>query len=251
MQSIERPNWFAASWFAQFMSSGLGRRARIVAGFGLIALGLVVIGGGAGVAVAVVGLVPLAVFWIFVTWLIVLFGLEVTYTTQHLSTLDAADMAAARETDKRFIANDITAINVVRAIAEAFEQSTGPLETEALYGALDLPPEFGRKMLDRLVEKGIVVKTSDPRAGYIPARDPSKIKLSEIAVAVAEAGFAQSMREGGDKLDKYSVRQILKDERQSTRSVRQKTPARKQPETKGAPDASSEQIEGPQPPAML
>jgi len=210
----------------------------------------------------VVGLVPLAVFWIFVTWLIVLFGLEVTYTTQHLSTLDAADMAAARETDKRFIANDITAINVVRAIAEAFEQSKAPLEAEALYGALDLPPEFGRKMLDRLVEKGIVVKTSDPRAGYVPARDPSKIKLSEIAVVVADAGFAQSMREGGDKLevivnaqrselDKYSVRQILKDERQSTRSVRQKAPARKQHEVKDAADASSEQIQGPQPPEML
>ena len=59
MQTNERPNWFAASWFAQFMTSGLGRRARIVAGFGLIALGLVVIGGGAGIAVAAVGLVPL------------------------------------------------------------------------------------------------------------------------------------------------------------------------------------------------
>ena len=45
----------------------------------------------------VVGLVPLGVFWIFVTWLIVLFGLQVTYTTQHLSTLDAADMAAAMQ----------------------------------------------------------------------------------------------------------------------------------------------------------
>lgn len=210
----------------------------------------------------VVGLVPLAVFWIFVTWLIVLFGLQVTYTTQHLSTLDAAEMAAARQTDKQFIANDITAINVVRAIAEAFEQSTGPLEAEALCGALDLPPEFGRKMLDRLVEKGIVVKTSDPRAGYVPARDPSKIKLSEIAVAVADAGFAQSMREGGDKLElivnaqrselaKYSVRQILKDERQRTRSVRPKSPVRKQPETKDAADTSGEQVEGPQPPEML
>ena len=59
MQSNERPNWFVASWFAQFMTSGLGRRARIVAGFGLIALGLAVVGGGVGIAVAAIGLVPL------------------------------------------------------------------------------------------------------------------------------------------------------------------------------------------------
>jgi hypothetical protein len=59
MQTNERPNWFAASWFAQFMTTGLGRRVRIVAGFALIALGVAVIGGGMGIAVAAIGLVPL------------------------------------------------------------------------------------------------------------------------------------------------------------------------------------------------
>jgi hypothetical protein len=59
MQTNERPNWFAASWFAQFMTTGLGRRVRIVAGFALIALGVAVIGGGVGLAVAAIGLVPL------------------------------------------------------------------------------------------------------------------------------------------------------------------------------------------------
>lgn len=59
MKTTARPNWFAASWFAQFMTSGLGRRVWIVAGFGLIALGFAVIGGSVGLAVATIGLVPL------------------------------------------------------------------------------------------------------------------------------------------------------------------------------------------------
>jgi len=204
----------------------------------------------------VVGLVPLAVFWVFITWLIVLFGLQVTYTTQHLTTLDAADIAASRKSDGRFIANDITAVNVVRTIAEAFEQSNAPLEAEALCGALDLPPDFGRKILDHLVEKGIIVKTSDPRVGYVPARDPANIKLSEIAVAVADAGFAQSIREGGDKLDqivisvrsalgKFSVKQIIKANPARTRSVRQIPPERSPSQTISASDTDVEQAEGP------
>lgn len=170
----------------------------------------------------VVGLVPLAVFWVFITWLIVLFGLQVTYTTQHLSTLDAADIAAARKADKRFIANDITILNVVRMIAEAFEQSSGPVEAEVLCGSLDLPGEFGQKILDVLVEKGIIVKTAEPSTGYVPARDPVNIRLSEVADAVADVGFAQSKSEQGDRLDEilrtqraalenYSVKQILQD----------------------------------------
>jgi len=45
--------------FAQFMSSGLGRGVRIVAGIILIAVGLAVVGGTGGIVLAVIGLVPL------------------------------------------------------------------------------------------------------------------------------------------------------------------------------------------------
>ncbi len=49
----------ARSWFGQFMASGAGRLARIVAGLVLIGVGLGVVQGTAGVVIAVVGLVPL------------------------------------------------------------------------------------------------------------------------------------------------------------------------------------------------
>lgn len=57
--TTEKPNWFAASWFGQFMSSTAGRIVRVVAGVALIAGGLAVIGGTIGLVVAVIGLVPL------------------------------------------------------------------------------------------------------------------------------------------------------------------------------------------------
>ena len=45
--------------FISFMASTTGRIVRIVAGFGLIALGFLGIGGAAGLVVAAIGLVPL------------------------------------------------------------------------------------------------------------------------------------------------------------------------------------------------
>ena len=45
--------------FVSFMASTTGRIVRIVAGFGLIALGFLGIGGVAGPVVAAIGLVPL------------------------------------------------------------------------------------------------------------------------------------------------------------------------------------------------
>jgi len=55
----KKPNWFAAGWLGQFMASGLGRAARIVAGVALIGGGLLSIGGTVGSIVAAIGLVPL------------------------------------------------------------------------------------------------------------------------------------------------------------------------------------------------
>ena len=59
MTSRQQPNWFAASWFGQFMASPAGRWVRVIAGIALIAGGLGPIGGTLGIALAVIGLVPL------------------------------------------------------------------------------------------------------------------------------------------------------------------------------------------------
>jgi len=174
----------------------------------------------------VLGLIPLSVFWIFITWLIVLFGLQLTFTTQHLKSLDAAEIAAAKKREEYFIANDLTAINIVREIAAAFEANNAPVSGEVIYSKLNLPAEFGEKILNHLVNSELIAKTSEPKVGFIPAKDPENIRLSDIAAAVAAAGFAQSTREQPESLEqiaqlqrdalgRYSVKQILPDEQQS------------------------------------
>ena len=171
----------------------------------------------------VVGLVPLGVLWIYITWLIVLFGLQLTFTTQHLKSLDAAEIAAVKKREEYFIANDFTAINIVREVAAAFEANNAPVSSEVICSKLDVPAEFGEKLLGHLVKSGLLMKTSDPKVGFVPAKEPANIRLSDIAAAVAEAGFAQSTtdqpagleqiaRSQRNVLAQYSLEQILKSE---------------------------------------
>ncbi len=168
----------------------------------------------------VMALIPVTVFWVYITWLIVLFGLQLTFTTQHLKSLDAADIAAAERTEDYFIANDLTVINVVREIAAAFEANTAPVSSEVICSKLNIPAEFSDKILNHLVASGIIAKTSDPKAGFLPAKDPANIKLSDVAAAVAQAGFAQSPTGQSAALEQitqsqrsvlaqYNVKQIL------------------------------------------
>jgi len=149
-----------------------------------------------------------------------------TFTTQHLKSLDAAEIAAVKKREEYFIANDLTAINIVREIAAAFEQNRAPVSSEVICSKLNLPAEFGEKILNHLVVSGIIMKTSEPKLGFIPAKDPGNIRLSDIAAAIAAAGFAQSTHEQPESLEQiaqsqrgvlgqYSVKQILPDEQQS------------------------------------
>jgi membrane protein len=168
----------------------------------------------------VMALVPMTVLWIYITWLTVLFGLQLTFTTQYLRSLDAAEISAAKKTEECFIANDLTAINIVREIAAAFEANQAPVPPEVICGKLDIPPEFGDKILGHLVNRKLIAKTSEPKVGFLPVKDPANIRLSDITAAVAAASFAQSMTDQPAPLQQiaqsqrstlaqYSLKQIL------------------------------------------
>ncbi len=137
-------------------------------------------------------LVPLTVLWIYITWLIVLFGLELTYTTQYLKTLEDAEQTAMRKNDKYFIGGDVSVMNIMAFAASAFSRKSGPVTTEAICSRLGMPAEFAEKMLVHLVRSGLLIRTSEPSAGYVPATDAANIKLSDIARAVDEAGISQN-----------------------------------------------------------
>ncbi len=168
----------------------------------------------------VLGLIPLGVFWVYVTWMIVLFGLQLTFAVQHFVTLESAERLLAKETDTRFIANEMTGIAMAREIAVAFENNRGPLSTDAICSRLDIPGDFGQKLLDELVGRGLLGRTSEPNPGYVLVRNPARIRLSEIGEAVSAVALAQPKRDTPgdlhriaqaqhDVLMQYSLRDIL------------------------------------------
>lgn len=171
------------------------------------------------VVYGVVGLIPLTVFWIFLSWVIILFGLQLTFTTQHLDSLDSADMIRKEKTSGKFIANDLTVINILRKVAEVFENNGGAVKAEVICSSLDMPADFGAKILDYLVSCKLIARVSEPNEGFIIAADPANIRLSEISAAVASAGlgklqnipqkFADIRDMQHNTLSQYTLKDIL------------------------------------------
>lgn len=155
----------------------------------------------------IMGLIPLAVFWIYLSWLIVLFGLQLTYTTQNIKSIEDAEVEVSRKYSGHFIANDAAVINIMRFIAEAFAKKQAPVETETICAQFNITPEFTGRILKHLVEQGLLVQTASPSAGYFPATEAENIKLSDISAAVAKASFAQIYKDGTDRLKEVIEKQ--------------------------------------------
>lgn len=160
----------------------------------------------------ILGIIPLTVFWIYVMWVIVIFGLQLTYATQNLKSLDAAELSRLRRSGECFLANDQTIIRIMEYILNAFEQrNEQPVTVEAVASRLDIPPDFAERVLNRMVKAGILFHTNEPVSGYVPSTDGTHISLADIYDAVAQVSFAQPLKWESPKAGKVfsQVRELL------------------------------------------
>ena len=169
----------------------------------------------------ILGIIPLTVMWIYWTWIFVLFGLQLTYATQNIKRLDAAEISRSHKSEKCFLANDQTVIRVMEYVLNAFERKDQhPVSVEAVAYRLDMPVDFTAKILDTMVGSELLCRTNEPSVGYVPSTDGTHITLDEISKAISEISFAQADRSGPAKmldvfqqmrahLSKFTLKEVL------------------------------------------
>ncbi len=167
----------------------------------------------------VMGIIPLAVFWVYIIWVILLFGLQLTYATQNLKTLDEAEQAIQRKNQGRFVVSEQTVFAMMVDILSAFEKKDHPPVTVSQISAsLDIPSDFASRILEHMVKAGLLCRTSDPISGYVPSTDGAHITLADIFKAVDAASFTQVasgrklqtvLGEMQGLLERYTLKDIL------------------------------------------
>lgn len=124
------------------------------------------------------GAIPVFLVWIYLTWVIVLFGAEVAYAVQY-------PMEKSR-TDHEKLAGYLDFYSV-RTMAEIVRRFAGA-ENGAASGMdnlknIGIPSDILGEILNRLSEKQLIVYTENKQ--YLPAREPSQITIREIVEAVS------------------------------------------------------------------
>jgi membrane protein len=134
------------------------------------------------------GLIPVFMFWVYVMWLIVLFGLEVSATLQMLGGRRHLEEIESRE--RTGLVDPTSVLLVMQYIARQFEHSH-PTTAREIANEIALPESTVVQMIEYLIVAGILHRLDRDDGAVALARPPDQVsadELIEVGYRLADEG---------------------------------------------------------------
>lgn len=151
--------WRAAGWlFAEFVANSAKYEA-IYSSFAILVVFMI---------------------WIYVSWLILLIGAQISFYHQHPRYIYLAE----REVTLCFHLFERLSFLIMYLIADHFHRGERPWTVETLSQRLALPDLVIEKIVDVFKARNLILVAAETQAGLIPARDLSTMAVNEILEAI-------------------------------------------------------------------
>ncbi|MEO8411615.1 MAG: YhjD/YihY/BrkB family envelope integrity protein, partial [Propionivibrio sp.] len=126
----------------------------------------------------------LFMIWLYLNWLILLFGASVAFYAQHPEYLYASG-GEPRLSNRMRERLALSAMSLVTGRFVAGEPTPSLAEFTHLLG---IPMHALQAILQALEQKQLLIESADDPPRYLPARDPSSITVTPVLTAVRAAG---------------------------------------------------------------
>jgi membrane protein len=147
---------------------------------------------------------PIFIVWLYVSWLIVLLGLEVAYATQNLRTVRLKMRGESVNSASR----ELAALAVLLTTAKAFYRGEKPQTRESISVELGFPACLARNIFPDLVRMGFLSEVyagAEEEPAYQPARAPQSLEICGVLQALKEDGVTFN------KLRKTAEREVIQE----------------------------------------
>lgn len=126
-------------------------------------------------------LIPAALLWIYLFWVVLLLGVEVAYIAQHGRGLLAEEQhERERAARKLGLPGSDTALVVLARVARSFTAGKGGASFASL--AVDIGDVHTRTVLAILTDEGFVIPAEDGTV-YLPGKPPDQVFIADVVRA--------------------------------------------------------------------
>lgn len=130
---------------------------------------------------------PLFLMWLQLSWLVVLFGAEISFAEQNVESYEFE----AESTQISYSFRRLLSLIIVHKIIQNFTQDNRPHRSKDISHELELPIRLTREILFNLVNCGLVSELStgrDKEIAYAPAFDIADMSLNKVISSLEEYG---------------------------------------------------------------
>lgn len=132
--------------------------------------------------------VPVFLVWIYTSWLIVLFGLEIVFAHQHHVHGLSADGSLRLTATSR----EELALALLVQVNLYFHKGGTPPNAQKLADDLNVPLLLLDELFEELAQLEYLVATSGNEPGWLPARDPYEVQVNEVIGALRGVSVLQN-----------------------------------------------------------
>lgn len=127
--------------------------------------------------------IPIFLLWLYITWLIILFGAEVSFAVQNVSAY-ASELRALNASQAT---RELLALRIMSEVSRRFLDGEPPVTADALAAQLTAPLHLVNDMVNQLLESHLVHEFGDTHA-LLPARDPERLSPADLLRCLRERG---------------------------------------------------------------
>ena len=163
------------------------------------------------------GLVPVFMIGLYFSWLILLFGAQVSYAFQNRKVYLQDKLAEnVNQRGREFIA-----LRLMTGIGQRFQRGLPPATLQEISTELGIPSRLGQQILQTLLAARLVTEVGGTEGAYVPARPLESINAHQILHAMRTGpGQELPMRDEPARAEVYGeFARIEEAERQAAASV--------------------------------
>ena len=131
--------------------------------------------------------IPLFLLWLLTSWLVVLFGAEVSFAEQHVNMYEFEPDSSKVS----FAFKELIVLAVTQACVKKFDLVQGPLNADTIANELEMPTRLVNEIIFNLTRAGVLIEVKvgpNESLAYHPARNINDLTIQQVLNLFKHAG---------------------------------------------------------------